>query len=144
MWFSGKTLNCRSRGSGFEFHMRRNLFLSCARSPCLLSPFGKMNTGIRLPGSPQSWDLKNTYLYPSLIDCAQLLYLRSGWKTYLTSKHIQFTHGHRICPPLTSHSLIIWTMNKPRISRLREVGKNVLMPCSADVTNLRWVRCDTK
>ena len=39
----------------------KNQFLSCARSPVLLSPFGKMGTG---------WDLKYD-LCPSLIGCHQ-------------------------------------------------------------------------
>ena len=37
----------------------RNLFLSCARSPGLLSQFDKMSTGFRWPRSfTYSWDLK--------------------------------------------------------------------------------------
>ena len=48
-----RTLDCRSRGCGFESHPRQKIkFLSCARSPGSLSPFGKPSTGFRCSGLP--------------------------------------------------------------------------------------------
>ena len=48
-----------------------NLFLSCARSPGLLSPFDKMSTGFGSRGPPHRAGTKNMGLCPSLIDCIQ-------------------------------------------------------------------------
>ena len=93
-------LDCQSRGCGFESHPRQKLkFMSCARCPGLSSPFGKMSTGFRWPGSSTELGLKiHVYVLRWLTvvsDCTGARVENDA----RPARRKQFTHGHRICLP---------------------------------------------
>ena len=104
----------------------RNLFMSCARSAGLLSPFGKMCTSFQWPvSSAWTWNLKYgskcVYVlcwFAVFSDCTGLRVenntRRAGHKTVHTrAYHMPSSH--------TKPSLITWTKNTSCISRLLEV-----------------------
>ena len=97
-------LDCWSRGCGLESHSRLKLkFLSCAHSPDLLSPYGKMSTGFQWQGSSTySWDLK--YGSTSFADWLwSVIALALGFKTIpdlqdTNSTHTGIAYAHLTAP----------------------------------------------